>query len=957
MGNGPGIASFGTARFFRRLATGVALLNIAVLALVALALSQSFQNYRQQADITTQNLSRTLSQSIASTIAQVDLGLLAATDELERQLAAGKPDANALTAFLTRQQHRLPWVVALRATDENGRIRYGTGVTPDLAIRVNDRDYFIALQNDTRLELFINRPVLSRMNKIWVLIFARRLNYPDGRFAGVVFANISLDNIDHMFAAVDIGSQGAINLRASDLSLIARHPVPPDLAGSIGNKDISQEFRDALAPERAEGTFYTPTSFDNTARVVSFHRVEGYPLLVTVGLARWDFLQEWRSEAMQMAGLTVMFMLISWGGMVLIGRAWRRQLDMVDRLRREEEKFHTVADYTYDWEYWEGEDGTILYMAPACERMTGYPATAFVASPGLLMNIIHPDDRDAMANHRHDVAGKEQAELDYRIVRRDGEVRWISHCCRAVFSQEGGHLGRRVSNRDITERKRSEEELRRYKDHLEETVQQRTADLVLARNAAETANKAKSVFLANMSHELRTPLNAILGFSSMMRSAPHLPEELRQHLDIINRSGEHLLSLINDVLEMAKIEAGRVQLEHQPFDLGALVRDVTDMMEVRARAKGLRLLIDQTSDFPRYIVGDESRLRQVLINLVGNAVKFTTEGGVTVRLGTRQNRYSHLIIEVEDTGPGIAPEDQQRIFEPFIQLGEHRDSKGTGLGLTITRQFVELMGGKVHLHSTPGSGSLFRVDLPLTAFEDGELPMAKPLGQGDIVGLAPGQPEYRILIVEDQLENQLLLARLMESVGFQVRVAENGKQGIEMFQEWHPHFIWMDRKMPLMDGLEATRLIRALPGGKEVKIVAVTASAFQEQREEMLEGGMDGFVRKPYRFAEIYDCLEQLLGVSYIREAPPEPSRPKALAPEMFAPLPLPLLDELRGALESLETERISLAIEAVGKHDVALKKTLAAYVERFDYPAILKAMQSSRSEKQQAENAAGEAP
>ncbi len=493
---------------------------------------------------------------------------------------------------------------------------------------------------------------------------------------------------------------------------------------------------------------------------------------------------------------------------------------------------------------------------------------------------------------------------------------------------------------DITDRKRNDEELRHYKDHLEEEVQQRTTALVLARNAAETANQAKSVFLANMSHELRTPLNAILGFSSMMRKNPLLPESMQQNIDIINRSGEHLLTLINDVLEMAKIEAGRVQLENAPFDLGGMVRDVTDMMHLRAEEKGLQLLIDQASTFPRYLVGDEARLRQVLINLMGNAVKFTEQGGVTLRLGTRKNKISHLQIEVEDSGPGIAPEDQQRIFEPFVQLGEQGINKGTGLGLTITRQFVQLMGGSISLESTPGKGTVFRVDLPLNEVAEADIVNPKELGHGAVVGLATGQPEYRILIVEDQRDNQLLLTKLIESAGFQCKVAENGEQGVQLFQSWHPHFIWMDRRMPVMDGLEATRRIRELPGGKEVKIVAVTASAFIEQRSEMLDAGMDDFVRKPYRSNEIYECLSRQLGVKFIYEGAAELQQPvMSLTPEMLAVLPEALRNDLKRALDELRSERIEFVIQQVAAYDRPLQKTLIHYAQNFNYPAILQAL------------------
>ena len=389
-------------------------------------------------------------------------------------------------------------------------------------------------------------------------------------------------------------------------------------------------------------------------------------------------------------------------------------------------------------------------------------------------------------------------------------------------------------------------------------------ELLRALDAAEAANRAKSVFLANMSHELRTPLNAILGFSRLMRRDPRVTDTEAESLDIINRSGEHLLALINDVLEVAKIEAGRLKLEIAPFDLGGMARDVADMMRLRAQEKGLQLLLDQSSEFPRYIRGDEARLRQILVNLVGNAVKFTVTGGITIRLGVRQNGRQHLLIEVEDSGPGISLEDQGRVFKPFVQLAEAAEQKGTGLGLTITKQFVELMGGRIAVDSTPGKGSLFRVDVPIELADTADIPATKGEEAGEVAELAPGQPAYRILIAEDQPENALLLSRLMSAIGLEMKVAENGKQCVELFQDWHPDLIWMDRRMPIMDGVEATLRIRELSGGRQVKIVAVTASAFREQQQEMLAAGMDDFVSKPYRFGEIYDCLARQLGLKYV---------------------------------------------------------------------------------------------
>lgn len=610
-------------------------------------------------------------------------------------------------------------------------------------------------------------------------------------------------------------------------------------------------------------------------------------------------------------------------------------------LQESEARYRRIVDTANEGIWLLGQDAQASFvnarmaemLGYSCEEMIGRPITNFMFAEDA------PDDQQRkMENRGQSTSGS----YERRYRRKDGQAVWTLVSATPILDDGRHPIGMLEMFTDITERKQAEEELRHYKDQLEETVRQRTAELLLARDAAEAANKAKSVFLANMSHELRTPLNAILGFSAIMRKNPLLQENDRRNIEIINRSGEHLLNLINDVLEMAKIEAGRAQLDEAPFDLGAMVRDVTNMMQARAAEKNLQLQVDQSSAFPRYIVGDEARLRQVLINLVGNALKFTQQGGVIIRLGTKNNMTSHLLIEVEDSGSGIAPEDQKRIFDPFVQLGQLDNAKGTGLGLSITSQFVQLMKGHISLESSLGKGSLFRVDLPLRQIGQEDISNLNSLKEKEVVGLAPGQAGYRVLIVEDQFENQLLLANLMASIGIQSKVADNGKQGVEIFTSWKPHLIWMDWRMPVMDGLEATRIIRKLPGGKEVKIVAVTASAFMEQRVVMLDAGMDDFVCKPYHSHEIYACLSRQLGVQFVY-SDVCPSAPEAivLTPKMLASLPKDLSQDLENAVKSLESERIALIIEQIAKHDQKLAKVLARLNDNFNYPAILKALRT----------------
>lgn len=547
-------------------------------------------------------------------------------------------------------------------------------------------------------------------------------------------------------------------------------------------------------------------------------------------------------------------------------------------------------------------------------------------------------DHQQKLNHRHQHLAE---TYERRLIRKDGSILWALISATPILdgNQYRGALSMVT---DITEQKLKDDELHRYKSHLEDEVQQRTVDLELARNAAEAANKAKSVFLANMSHELRTPLNAILGFSSLMYRNTPSDTEQHENLEIINRSGEHLLNLINDVLEMAKIEAGRMQLEVAPFDLGSMVRDLIEMMQLRCQEKGLQLLLDQSSDFPRYIKGDESRLRQILLNLLSNAVKFTHEGGVTVRLGVRENDRQHLLIEVQDTGQGVTPEDQARLFKPFVKLSDDPTQQGTGLGLTITRQFVQMMGGDITISSEAGKGSIFRVELPLDAASEDDIVTFDKHLPAEIIGLAPDQPTYRILIAEDQHDNQLLLSRLMTNLGINIKVAENGEQCVELFQLWHPDLIWMDRRMPIMDGVEATLKIRQLPDGDKVKIIAVTASAFTEQQNEMLDAGMDDFVSKPYRFNEIYDCLARHLGMKFIyAQATDSALPPLQLTPEMFESTPKTLRNQLHSALLSLDSKLIAETIRQFGDTDSELRRALTFHSSNFDYPAILKVLDS----------------
>ena len=331
----------------------------------------------------------------------------------------------------------------------------------------------------------------------------------------------------------------------------------------------------------------------------------------------------------------------------------------------------------------------------------------------------------------------------------------------------------------------------------------------------------------------------------------------------------------------------------------------------------------------------------MLINLLGNAIKYTQSGSVTLRTNATpgsEPQQVMLTFEVEDTGIGIAPEDQARIFDAFVQAGKLSAHKGTGLGLAIARQLVELMGGTIHVDSTPGRGSTFRIELTVERAQSPEV-IALRGDSGRIIGLEPGQPEFRVLVVEDQIENSTVLERLLRGAGFAVRVAADGGQGVALFEAWRPQFIWMDLRMPAMDGFEATRRIRAIEGGCEVKIAAISASGFPSQRDEVLAAGLDDYVGKPYRPRQIFECMERHLGVLYRRsEHLPAPSDEfaAALRPEDIAALPPELRTELTNAVISLDGERIAEVIHRVSERNASLAAVLSGHAQRLTYTAIL---------------------
>ncbi|MDM8525531.1 ATP-binding protein [Desulfococcaceae bacterium HSG8] len=542
-------------------------------------------------------------------------------------------------------------------------------------------------------------------------------------------------------------------------------------------------------------------------------------------------------------------------------------------------------------------------------------------------------------------AGSYRDKLD---IGSDDELSDVS----ASFNDMTGKLVANMEKleKEVDERCRAQQALEEHKNHLEDSVREKTGDLIRANEVLQStnkelqvANRAKSEFLASMSHELRTPLNAILGFTQLMDRSLAMPSEEKENLAIIRRSGENLLNLINDVLEMSKIEAGRTVLSEKVFDMHRLLDDLEDMFYLKVREKGLTLHSECAAEVPQYIRTDDGKLRQVLVNLLGNAIKFTKEGRILVQVMNSGEKEQNLRFSISDTGAGIASDEMDSLFDTFVQTESGRKSnEGTGLGLAISRKFIRMMGGDIAVESELGRGTVFRFGIRAEAAEVAEIEGVKP--ERRAIALEPDQPLYRILIVDDRESNRRLLVRLLKPLGFKLREAQNGREALEIWENWEPHMICMDMRMPVMDGYEATKRIKSETKGNATVIIAVTASVFEEERSVVLSAGCDDFVRKPFKDSEIYEMIRNHLGVQYAYEDAVE-TAPEAdqiadmdvLTHDRLIALPVDLLDHLEDAVIENDPDATDTVIHQIREKDELLASTLAELVKDFRFDILQK--------------------
>jgi PAS domain S-box-containing protein len=479
----------------------------------------------------------------------------------------------------------------------------------------------------------------------------------------------------------------------------------------------------------------------------------------------------------------------------------------------------------------------ISFVGASITPITGYEPIDWYGQETFWIEHVHPDDRTFVLNNQNALLEGNELTQEYRFRHKDGSYRWVHDKMHLVRDTSGHAVEAIGACIDITE--------------------SREAELALAeaKEAAEAANRAKTEFLANISHELRTPMNAILGFTQILQREPDVSPKHRNFLDSVRRSGTHLLTLIDDLLDLSKIESGKLDIARSIFGLAEFLDGIAEIFVLRARQKGLVLRFEKIGPLPDFVFGDEKRLRQILINLLSNAVKFTSEGQAVFRVSHCDN---NACFEIEDTGPGIAERDLERIFAPFERLEYHASGEGSGLGLAITKRLAELMQGKLEVHSVPGQGSLFRICIPLPTASK---PSALKSRKQHIVGYQGER--RRIMIVDDTPDNLAILASVLESLDFVTESATNGREALERFEDFNPDLMLVDLVMPEMDGTETVQRLRASERGRTTKVIAVTANAFEETRRMCLASGFDDFIAKPLEIDDLLDLIQSHLGVAW----------------------------------------------------------------------------------------------